>query len=94
MDSHRLFDFLLFEKKKHELKVSFWDCHYESNKMDKAKARENVAQKQDVLFLLIILKECKRQWSRNRREISGDQISNTNLSDWVKQVKNRRNRRS
>lgn len=50
--------------------------------MDKAKERENVAQKQDVLFLLIILKECKRQWSRNRREISGDQISNnTNLSD-------------
>lgn len=82
-------------RKKNELKVSFWDCHYESNKMDKAKERENVAQKQDVLFLLIILKECKRQLSRNRREVSGDQISkNANLSDWVKQVKNRRNRRS
>ena len=36
--------------------VSFWDCHYESNKMGKAKERENVAQNQEVLFPLIIVK--------------------------------------
>lgn len=64
-----------------QLKVSFWDCPYESNKMDEAEERENVAPNQEVFFPLIIVKKYKRQWSGSRAEFSGDHVSHdANLS--------------